>query len=169
MSSSYMEMFRIKKVFSRSGHTEQTYVYFVPIFRILVPDWYWRFSVTFNGTHIAMSHNYNRIFDGRWFRQCKVRVCQLNGNLPVAIGNINFNDPTHLLWLSDDNSRFIVAEGPKTDAIIEVSGNSFQAQQELISTQHNLFISSWCEMNKKQLAIYSRNSREILHYKFVLK
>lgn len=27
MSSSYMEMFRIEKVFSRDGHTEQTYVY----------------------------------------------------------------------------------------------------------------------------------------------
>lgn len=134
-----------------------------------MPDWYWRFSVTFDGTHIAMSHNYNRIIDGRWFRQCRVRVYQLDDNLPVAIANINFNDPTHLLWLDDDGNRFIVAEGPKTDAVIEVSGDSFQVHQELISTQHNLFISSWCEIDNEQLAIYSMNSREILHYKLVLK
>ena len=142
----YMELFRVE-----SGPR------IARVHRIHVPEQYHSFSATCGSdTLVAMS------YDDR-----SVRVHRLRGDRLEELAHIQLKSPDRLLWLAD---RLLVADYDSqkdSHAVIEleVSDTRLQRRRELIATSDNINVQRLCAVNDG-VAIFDRNSRDILHYSF---
>ena len=149
-SSTNMELFRVE-----SGPR------IARVHRIHVPEQYYSFSATCGSdTLVAMSYENDN----------SVSVYRLRGDRLEELARIQLKSPHYLLWLADRLLVADLAREKQTYAVIEleVSDTRLERRRELIATSEDINVSSWCTVNDG-IAIFDENSRDILHYSFVLK
>ena len=147
--NTHMELFRVE-----SGPR------IARVHRIHVPKEFRWFSATCGSdTLVAMS-----------YEDKSVRVHRLRGDRLEEVARIQLKEPSLLLWLAD---RLLIADFDRekhSHSVIEleVSDTGLERRRKLIAISENINVWSLCAVNDG-FAIFDRNSRDILHYTFVLK
>ena len=130
--------------------------------RIHVPEAYWCFSATCRSdTLVAMSYPKNNTYFPNGDNS--VRLHRLRGDRLEELARIQLKQPLDLLWLAD---RLLVADRESEDAVIEfeVSDTRLERRRKLIVSREKIKVNSICAVF--DLAIFERNSRDILLYSF---
>ena len=147
--SAYMELFRVE-----SGPR------IARVHRIHVPEQYFWFSATWGGdTLVAIS-----------YEDKSVRVHRLREDRLEELARMQLMSPYKLLWLAD---WLLVADFDREKQshaviVLEVSDTRLERRCELIATSEKIDLSRFCAV-KDGLAIFDTNSKDILHYSFVMK
>ena len=151
----YLELFRVE-----SGPR------IARVHRIHLPETYCWFSATCGSdTFVAMSYTKIKAIPNG---DNSVRVHRLRGDRLEELARIQLKRPDRLLWLAD---RLLVAafdREKQSHAVIEleVSYTRLERRRELIAISENIRVNIWCAVSDG-LAIFDRNSGNILHYSFV--